>query len=252
MDDIEARILLNKRITKDYFLLRLKLAKPLGKVVPGQFVMLKIPRSSVFLRRPFSIYAYSRGIMTIMYKLKGKGTGDLAEAERGDKTYVLGPLGKGFQIKDKGESLVVAGGIGIAGVHMLLERLKDRTHLFFGCADYKEVILTEGLALKDISISSLDGSFGFKGNVIEMLEEYLENHRKQDIQAYACGPEGMLKSLRDVLEKDRIPCQVLLEERMACGLGLCFGCVKRTLDEKEPYKRVCREGPVFDIWQICL
>ncbi|HOV89183.1 MAG TPA: dihydroorotate dehydrogenase electron transfer subunit [Syntrophorhabdaceae bacterium] len=253
MDDIEARILTNENIIKDYFLLRLKLSKPLGKVVPGQFVMLKIPKSSVFLRRPFSIYAYRRGVMTIMYKLKGKGTMDLAKAIKGDITYVLGPLGKGFHIKTSGENLVVAGGIGIAGVHMLLERLKNRACLFFGCADHKEVVLTERLYLKGIHISTLDGSFGFKGNITDMLRGYLENHNNiQDIQVYACGPEGMIKSLRDVLEKDRIPCQVLLEERMACGLGLCFGCVKRTLDEKEPYKRVCREGPVFHIWQICL
>ncbi|MGA2110324.1 MAG: dihydroorotate dehydrogenase electron transfer subunit, partial [Syntrophorhabdales bacterium] len=69
---------------------------------------------------------------------------------------------------------------------------------------------------------------------------------------FACGPEPMFVSLRDLLKDERIPCQVLLEERMACGLGVCFGCVRKTLDEAEPYKRVCKEGPVFDLWQISL
>jgi dihydroorotate dehydrogenase electron transfer subunit len=75
---------------------------------------------------------------------------------------------------------------------------------------------------------------------------------KSNIEVFTCGPENMFVSLRRLLEKMRIPCQASFEERMACGLGLCFGCVKKTLDEKEPYKRVCKEGPVFDLWQVCL
>ena len=72
------------------------------------------------------------------------------------------------------------------------------------------------------------------------------------IQVFACGPEAMFRSLKNLLDDGRVPCQVLVEERMACGLGVCFGCVRRTLDEAEPYKRVCKEGPVFDLWQISL
>lgn len=252
MDDIEARVLTNEHIIKDYFLLRLRLSIPMGRIMPGQFVMLKIPGGRVFLRRPFSVWDYKRGIISIMYKVKGRGTQDLTRATRGDRTYVLGPLGRGFSIKENGEHVVVAGGIGIAGVRMLLEKLGSNVCLFYGCTDEKEALLTEGLSINDISISTIDGSLGFKGNVTDMLRDYMKKQKKQDIQVYACGPEGMIKSLRDVLERFRTPCQVLLEERMACGLGLCFGCVKKTLDQKEPYKRVCKEGPVFNIWQICL
>jgi dihydroorotate dehydrogenase electron transfer subunit len=75
---------------------------------------------------------------------------------------------------------------------------------------------------------------------------------ERPLQVFACGPEAMFVTLRELLDHERLPCQVLLEERMACGLGICFGCVKKTLDETEPYKRVCKEGPVFDLWQICL
>jgi dihydroorotate dehydrogenase electron transfer subunit len=73
-----------------------------------------------------------------------------------------------------------------------------------------------------------------------------------NVEVFTCGPEPMLKSLRTLLEKEKVPCQVLVEERMACGLGLCFGCVIETIDEAEPFRRVCKEGPVFDLWQIRL
>jgi dihydroorotate dehydrogenase electron transfer subunit len=72
------------------------------------------------------------------------------------------------------------------------------------------------------------------------------------VEVFTCGPEGMVKSIRKEIENMKTPCQVLVEERMACGLGLCFGCAVKTIDEKEPYKRACKEGPVFDLWQISL
>lgn len=252
MDDIEARIITNKNITKDYFLLRLGLKRPLGRVVPGQFVMLKVPGNTVFLRRPFSIYDYKRGIISIMYKVKGKGTFALSNAVKGDSALVLGPLGRGFDTEGKKKHIVVAGGIGVAGVHMLIKRLKGSAHVFFGCADEEELKLLDDLKIQDISISTIDGSYGYKGNVVDLFKTQLKDYNSGDIQIYACGPEGMLKGLGQAIGRDRIPCQILVEERMACGLGLCFGCVIKTIDEKEPYKRVCKEGPVFDIWQIYL
>jgi dihydroorotate dehydrogenase electron transfer subunit len=101
-------------------------------------------------------------------------------------------------------------------------------------------------------VSTLDGSYGFEGNVIALLGGYIESTKGEDRQIFVCGPDGMVRNLRKLIERDRTPCQVLVEERMACGLGLCFGCVIKTVDEKEPYKRVCKEGPVFDLWEILL
>jgi len=252
MDDIEAKIITNRNIVKDYFLLRLRLARPLGTVVPGQFVMLKIPGNTVFLRRPFSIYDYKRDVMSIMYKVKGSGTLALSNAVKGDSTMVLGPLGRGFNIYNKPNHIVVAGGIGIAGVHLLIKKIKANVHVYYGCTDEKELVLLNDLKMQDKYISTIDGSYGYKGNVIDLFRTRLKDYNARDTQVYACGPEGMLKGLKHALESHRAPCQVLVEERMACGLGLCFGCVKKTLDEKEPYKRVCKEGPVFNLWQICL
>jgi dihydroorotate dehydrogenase electron transfer subunit len=252
MDDIEARIIENKNIISNYFLLRLELSRPLGKVLPGQFVMLKIPGNEVFLRRPFSVFDYKKGVLTIMYKVAGRGTEYLSVTAKGALTFVLGPLGNGFHITKRDAYLVVAGGIGVAGIHFLVNRLKGEVSVFFGCSNKEEMALFNDIAHLNPTVSTLDGSCGFKGTAIEMLKRHLRSTKGIDRELFVCGPEGMLKSLKTLIDKDRIPCQVLVEERMACGLGLCFGCVKKTVDENEPYKRVCKEGPVFDLWEISL
>ncbi len=110
--------------------------------------------------------------------------------------------------------------------------------------------LIENLMPHGPRIASMDGSCGcHTGNVVELLARDI-GAMERPIQVFACGPEGMLQSLADLLGRERTACQVLVEERMACGIGICFGCVRKTLDDNEPYKRVCKEGPVFDLWQI--
>ncbi len=251
MVDTEARIIENTNIVSNYFLLKLRLAQSMGKVIPGQFVMLKIPGNDVFLRRPFSIYGYRGNILTIMYRVAGKGTDCLSRMGKNVPTFVLGPLGNGFRVHERDEYLIIAGGIGVAGVSLLADRLKGRASVFFGCSGKGEAVLLNDCRLNPM-ISTLDGSCGFKGTVVEMVKRYLKTAGKTDRELFVCGPEGMVKSLRAVIDKDKTPCQVLVEERMACGLGLCFGCVRKTVDENEPYKRVCKEGPVFDLWEISL
>jgi dihydroorotate dehydrogenase electron transfer subunit len=252
MVDVEGKIIENRNIASSYHFLKLKLAEPMGKVKPGQFVMVRIPGNEVFLRRPFSIYDYDRGVLTIVYKVVGKGTECLAAATKGAKALVLGPLGNGFRVRPRDEYLIVSGGIGFAGIHLLVKQLKERASIFFGCSNSVEMALLNDVKQHNPMVSTLDCSYGFEGTVVEMLREHLVSARTSDREIFVCGPEGMLKSLRDLLDKDRTPCQVLVEERMACGLGLCFGCVKKMVDENEPYKRVCKEGPVFDLWEISL
>ena len=218
---------------------------------PGQFVMLKVPSSEVFLRRPFSVYDYRRGLLSVLYKVAGKGTAALAEARARQRVMVLGPLGNGFTVLAGHEAIVVAGGIGIAGVSLLWSKLRGKKSLFWGCASDAEAGLVNDMISCEPYVSTMDGSLGCKGSVVDLLAQHI-TVLKRPAQVFACGPEPMFVSLRDLLKDERIPCQVLLEERMACGLGICFGCVRKTLDEAEPYKRVCKEGPVFDLWQISL
>ena len=139
MDDIKAKIIENRNIVSNYFLLKLKLSKPMGTIKPGQFIMLKVPDGDVFLRRPFSIYDYSKDTITIVYRVVGKGTKSLSEAEKNKKTFVLGPLGNGFSITKRDVYIVIAGGIGVAGVHLLIKSLKDKARVFYGCSSKEEL-----------------------------------------------------------------------------------------------------------------
>ncbi len=251
MDDIEGLIVRNDPVVPGYFRASIRLSKPMASIRPGQFVMLKVPSSEVFLRRPFSIYDYHRGLLSVLYKVAGKGTTALAEARARQHVMVLGPLGNGFTVLPGHEAIVVAGGIGIAGVSLLWSKLRGKKSLFWGCASDAEAGLVNDMVSCEPYVSTMDGSLGCKGSVVELLAQHI-TVLKRPAQVFACGPEPMFASLRDLLEGERIPCQVLLEERMACGLGICFGCVRKTLDEAEPYKRVCKEGPVFDLWRISL
>jgi dihydroorotate dehydrogenase electron transfer subunit len=165
---------------------------------------------------------------------------------------VLGPLGNGFSVDRSKEAVLVAGGIGIAGVAALAKRLKGRTTVLFGCSSERETVLLNDLTNVPVSVATLDGSVGQKGTVVDLMRHSLSQTGGNDRALYVCGPDGMVRSLMAALQDRPVPCQVLLEERMACGLGLCFGCVTLTKDEEEPYKRVCKEGPVFDLWELSL
>lgn len=252
MDDIPGKIIDNEAIAPGYHSLIIRLERPLGEVAPGQFVMLKVPDHEVFLRRPFSIYDVRNAKVTIMYRVVGKGTDALRRARKGAPVMVLGPLGHGFTIPDRGSCLVIAGGIGYAGVRMLLRKLGKRGILFLGVTGKTELPILSDLRDRRVMTATLDGSDGFSGNVISLFREQFASYRTKDPRIFACGPRGMIISLKEFLEPDRIPCQVSIEERMACGLGLCFGCIAETKDDINPFKRVCKEGPVFDLWDLSL
>ncbi len=252
MDDMPGIITENSALIPGYHRLTVRLERPLGKVSPGQFVMLKVPDPEVFLRRPFSIYDARDRTVTVMYRVVGKGTDALSRARKKAPVMVLGPLGRGFSIPPAGACLVIAGGIGYAGVRMLLKRLGKRAALFLGITGKTELPLLSDLKGVEVLTATLDGSHGYHGNVVSLLKERFAPHRSQGPTIFACGPKGMIISLKEFLEPDKVPCQVSIEERMACGLGLCFGCIAETKDDTNPFKRVCKEGPVFDLWDLSL
>lgn len=251
ISDIKGTIIGNAPVIPGYHRASIRLSTPMSPVRPGQFIMIKIPSSDVFLRRPFSIYEYDDGVLSILYRVAGKGTAALASAGEGEQVMVLGPLGNGFTVLPDHKAVIVAGGIGLAGIRLLWLKTQNEASLFWGCASKQESALLSGFVAGKPHIATIDGSLGHKGNVVELLSHHLQGIKKP-LQVFACGPEAMFASLKQVLGAEHTPCQVLTEERMACGLGICFGCVKKTVDEAEPYKRVCKEGPVFDLWQICL
>jgi dihydroorotate dehydrogenase electron transfer subunit len=182
----------------------------------------------------------------------GKGTQSLSETKKNEKTLALGPLGNGFSIQKRDAYIVITGGIGVAGVHLLIKSLKNKARLFYGCSSKEELRVIDDIMRFNPEISTLDGSDGFKGDIVTLFRKQKKALEGKNLEIFICGPEGMVKGIRKEIENVKIPCQVLVEERMACGLGLCFGCAIKTIDEKEPYKRACKEGPVFDLWQISL
>ncbi len=247
-----------KRIGSLYHRLRISLPQPIGPVLPGQFAMLKIEGGgSIILPRPFSIHNFEEGErvpwLDFLFKVVGKGTGLLAEISVGSPIMVLAPLGKGFPAPPRGyKPLFIAGGMGIAPLFPLIMRMKSSSSplcLLYGAKSQGDLIcLSELLDLKEITIkiATEDGTAGTKGMVTELLKGDDDDGGDQ-IVIYACGPEPMLRAVSKFAAEHKKPCWISLERRMACGVGACLGCVVET---KRGYKRVCREGPIFEAREI--
>jgi dihydroorotate dehydrogenase electron transfer subunit len=255
-----AKILFNKKIKGRYF--KLVLDSPLiaRNALPGQFAMLRVvkPRASEpLLRRPFGIHKVVGSRIEILYEIVGPGTDNLCQRRPGELIDLLAPLGNGFDFRN-GQSInrqpvLVAGGMGVAPLVFLAQRLATgkpgspgtKIQVFIG-ARTSEGILCEKEFKKlgcDVKISTDDGSAGFSGRVTGLLERALSAMDHQRAVIYACGPRPMLRELVRICRKKLIPAQVSLEAHMACGIGACLGCVVDTIDG---YKRVCKEGPVFE------
>ena len=263
------RVLSNVHLTNNYYKLALNLPEMNRIVRPGQFVMLRINQDyKPFLRRPFSIHriVYNSKLSThrqrkslkgkaieVLYKIVGKGTEMLSLKKTGEYLDVLGPLGNGFSILDSRCSLLVGGGIGIAPLLFLAEHLsavsRQRLVVFIGARTKKEILCKKEFAdlSLDVKICTDDGSVGFPGKVTDLLKHSLLTEGFGPLRIYACGPKPMLREISTISKKYNIPAQISLDEYMACGLGVCLGCMVKT---SRGYKSVCKEGPVFDSAKI--
>jgi dihydroorotate dehydrogenase electron transfer subunit len=217
---------------------------------PGQFLMIRI-RNGIdpFLRRPFSIYNVDNEVIEILYKIVGKGTDIMKDLREGDPIHILGPLGNGFIIKNDIETpILVAGGIGIASLNLLagsisrISGIKD-TYLLIGGKKEADIMPIDKYIKMgySVEISTEDGSLGIKGMVTDLLEKRVSS--KSTI--FACGPNEMLKKVSEIAGKYNILCQVSLESSMACGMGVCLGCVVKVKNINR-YKLVCKDGPIFN------
>lgn len=213
------------------------------------------------LKRPFSVHRRLGCDFQILYRVVGKGTGILSKRRPGDLLDVVGPLGNEFPVtKTHDKIILIAGGVGIAPIFALAEKFKKEDPLLFYGARTKEETLCidelRSLGIKPI-ISTDDGSSGEKGNIVNVLRNFLASDSAGTIHGsslhlthyclYACGPVPMLKALCSLAIKYSLKGYIALEQNMACGLGTCLGCVVNTIDG---YKRVCKEGPVFRIEEI--
>ncbi|MBI5236525.1 MAG: dihydroorotate dehydrogenase electron transfer subunit [Deltaproteobacteria bacterium] len=264
MQSSQAAILHNKKVVDDYF--RMRLSWSGMEVRPGQFIMLRVSDGlDPLLRRPFGIYnvigakkttgfSFKRPTgVEILYRVVGKGTAILSSKEPGERINVLGPLGNGWVEPEEARNVImVAGGVGLAPMLPLAQRLKAGA-LLFGArhkADTKIVAGFSGLGCK-IKIATDDGSRGFKGFVTGLLAKEI----KPDSVIYACGPAPMLKAVAVIALASGARCFVSLERTMACGIGVCLGCAVKTGAHKAGYEAdgfsmVCSDGPVFDSTDI--
>ncbi len=228
---------------------------------PGQFVMLHVEPGSYYplLRRAFSI---SRIIddehYELLIKQVGLGTSLLRKKMTGRSVGIIGPLGNGFDLenaKDK-DVILVAGGIGIAPLFFLYEKitaLANSVQLYYGTRDAGDMVNT-GVMSSSCYYVTENGSLGTKGYVTSLLEEKISSGqiRKENTYIYACGPNPMLNSLAKLTEKYEILCEISVESMMACGMGVCMGCPVELKNEPGKYKYVCKDGPVFNINDIVL
>jgi dihydroorotate dehydrogenase electron transfer subunit len=252
LKDARARII-HKESWKNYHLLSLETPQIAREAQPGQFLMVRVnDQPYPLLRRPFSIDAREGNTVEIFFIKAGVGTAILAKKEAGESLDILGPLGKGFVIEEqmKGKAAyLVGGGRGIAPFYFLAQELRGRSvqpTVFYGGRTFADLPLLPKFEAAGFSIlaSTDNGSLGFKGFVSSLLKEELERLRPAYI--YACGPEPMMKTIAALAGAHDIPAQFSLESVMGCGIGACWGCVKRIkTGDKAEWVKICEDGPVF-------
>ena len=257
---LQAKLVEKKEIKENIYHFNVKADEIVNTAKPGHFIEIRVSDNiEPFLRRPISIYNLNKeeGILEFIFQVKGKGTDILSQKNVGEKIDILGPLGSGTFKYDKFQNIaVIGGGIGVFPLYELCKEAKAdnrnvSTYLGFRSKDF--VLLEEEFAnVSDkLTITTDDGSYANKGFAINFLEKDIEDGKVDCI--YACGPLPMLRAVRELAIKKDIPCQISLEERMGCGLGVCLGCAVKTArstKESPEYWHVCKGGPVFSAKEV--
>jgi dihydroorotate dehydrogenase electron transfer subunit len=266
---VSGQVIENPGVAPDHFLLTISLPRSFATPQPGQFVMIRDPvRGEPLLPRPLSVYGFHRRgdqvILDLLYHAAGRGTSLISRMKPGALLTVLGPLGRGFTLhSDARNVLLLAGGVGTAPLTYLLHEalLRDASPqrpevtAYVGARTAKLLMgLNRLQGFCNLRTATDDGSAGYHGLVTDLMRCDLGGYKPMETTIYACGPAAMIRSLGLIMGKSDIRCEVSLEERMACGIGACLGCAVAITDNhgKSAYRRVCHDGPVFDIREIVL
>ncbi len=250
-----AKVISQKELAESIFDLRVKTALA-KEAKPGQFVNIYPKDKSKLLPRPISICEADpiEETLRLVYRVSGKKTGteEFSAYEEGDDIDILGTLGNGFPVNEGKEKkcILFGGGIGIPPMLELSNHLhKEKAMSVTAVLGYrsKPLFLADDFRpYAELVVATEDGSYGTKGNVIDAVKE---NSLDADI-IFACGPMPMLRGIKAYSEEKGIPAFISLEERMACGVGACLGCVCKTKDKDEHSQvnnaRICTDGPVFN------
>lgn len=245
------KIVDNKRLTEDIFILELSGNEPLPEFKPGQFVQVRIDNSpGIFLRRPISIHDvdYKLNTFKLLIQIAGQGSFKLSALAQGDTINLIYPLGNSFTDPLEGERVLLAGGgVGVAPLFFLGRHLISvgcKPDWLLGFRNIKRTIdLTEYKRIGEVFLTTEDGSGGEKG--------FVTNHsvlsEKHFDRIYCCGPDPMMKAVAAYCTKNGIACEVSLENLMACGFGICLCCIVSTVNGNIC---TCTDGPVFNITDL--
>ncbi|NMA82551.1 MAG: dihydroorotate dehydrogenase electron transfer subunit [Epulopiscium sp.] len=246
----KAQIIKNRKIAKNVYEMDLQVGDMVREVEPGQFINLYCRSEARLLPRPISVCETDKkqGIIKIVYGVLGKGTKEFSTYEAGETIEILGPLGSGYQIsQEAGHSILVGGGLGVPPLVELAQQLEGTIEVYLGFRTEPFLIQEFQKYTDQVYIATDDGSYGKKGTVLDLLKENAPFSKNTTI--YSCGPRPMLKNVALWAGDQGLPIQVSLEERMACGVGACVGCVCKIQNqdtEEWEYRRVCKDGPVFN------
>jgi len=255
-----AKIIKKSNLGHNNFIIELAPFSKAKTIKPGQFIHVKIPETNIYFRRAFSVYDINpdKSAISVLFKVFGRGTSLMAKMNKGDCLDVLGPLGNGFTLPPAtSKAILAAGGVGLPPIYFLAKRMLEKGYnpgnisFFYGGASKSDLVdlhRVKRLGLK-VYAATDDGSFGHRGLVTEAVKAKM-NLSEGGLRFYACGPEGMLKSIDEMATALKIPGQLSLEAPMPCGVGICLGCILPL--RKGGYTRVCREGPVYSIGEVLL
>lgn len=217
----------------------------LTNIKPGEYV--SILCEGLTLRRPFSIADFENNTITILIKRRGKGTEYLSNLKVGNNIEFSAPLGNTFKIEHK-KTLLIGAGIGVAPLFYLNKELKTigaETYFAAGFLNNNDIINESILDF----VATDDGSNGNKGSICDYLEQLLKEFKPEKI--VSCAPHPVLKFIAQIAQKYNIECEVAMEKVMACGIGVCRGCVIQVKKDNEiQNKTVCKDGPVFNAAEV--
>lgn len=247
MKYIDVQIVSNDQIASDIFSMTVHTPDITASVLPGQFAMVYLSSGELLLPRPISVCDANNGELRLVYQVVGMGTKAMSKFNPGELMQILAPLGKGFFTKNRGartplnKVALVGGGIGTPPLLLLAKTLKSQgsqVDAYLGFRSDPILINDFKNVVDNLHIATDNGSVGHHGNVLEIIQQQKTNYD----EFLACGPRPMLNALADYAHSKKIPCQLSMEERMACGIGTCVGCV---LEVSGTYQKICTEGPVF-------
>ncbi|PLX01159.1 MAG: dihydroorotate dehydrogenase electron transfer subunit [Marinilabiliales bacterium] len=242
------KVVRNKRLNADNYLLEIKCLENLPEVFPGQFAEVLIENSrNVFLRRPFSIHDADPDSNTLKLLIKrvGEGTRNLGYLEEGDFVNLVYPLGNYFSLPEGENALLIGGGCGVAPLLYLARYLSEYQYfptMLVGAKTANDILeADEYQKYGNLLVATEDGSLGEKGLVTQHFEMHnIANYSK----VYVCGPKPMMQAVAKMAADAGVECEVSLENTMACGIGACLCCVEETVHGNAC---TCTDGPVFNL-----